>query len=178
METRKIVAAQYARFFGSLLTIYGLGAAAGGDISFTTNSSDYGKIRFGNTVIDPMAGMAQVTTFMGRVISGESTNKNGVTTPLRGDFVKYGGNDMAGVIGRFLRTKIAPIPGEVLNQLTGKDVGGNKVTPADLPANLLMPLSFRDIYESMQEQGIEKGTAISLLAIFGMGVQNQKPSVK
>lgn len=47
-----------------------------------------------------------------------------------------------------------------------------KMTPTGTIADLTMPMSFRDVYESILQQGIPAGTAIGLLAIFGMGVQN------
>jgi len=178
ITTAKIAAKQYARFFGGLLTIYGLGMMAGGEVSFETTSSDYGKIRFGNTTVDPMAGLSQVSVFLGRVAFGETTNKNGVTTPIRGPFVKYGGTDVPTLAGRFLKSKLAPIPGTVLEQLSGKNYNGEPIDATDIPAALFMPLSFKDIYESMVEQGIEGGTALALLSIFGMGIQNQKQNVK
>jgi hypothetical protein len=34
-----------------------------------------------------------------------------------------------------------------------------------------MPLSGRDIYEAIKEQGVPAGTALSLLAFFGSGLQ-------
>jgi nitrate reductase gamma subunit len=35
---------------------------------------------------------------------------------------------------------------------------------------MVVPITFLDIYKSMQELGVPKGTAAGLLAVFGMGV--------
>ncbi len=53
--------------------------------------------------------------------------------------------------------------------------------PATLPqvgANLLMPISFGDIYKTMKEQGIPAGTAMAILSIFGMGLQTYNANQK
>jgi len=55
---------------------------------------------------------------------------------------------------------------------TGKNVVGEKVTPGSIAENMTVPLSFRDIYQVMEEQGIPAGTIIGLLSLFGVGVQN------
>ena len=38
-------------------------------------------------------------------------------------------------------------------------------------ARLFIPLSFQDIRDTMEEHGVAKGAAISILQIFGMRVQ-------
>lgn len=52
-----------------------------------------------------------------------------------------------------------------------KNVVGEPVDPVTGTARLFIPLSFQDILETMEEHGVAKGAAISILQIFGMGVQ-------
>jgi hypothetical protein len=85
------------------------------------------------------------------------------------------------VYSRFARSKIAPVPGTALNWKAGQDVVGNKIKPIgtaedfllgkSIPSNLVMPLAISDIYDTMREQGVPKGSAMALLSIFGMGLQ-------
>ena len=49
---------------------------------------------------------------------------------------------------------------------------GNPATPATVAKGMLVPLSLQDIYASMIEQGVPRGTAMAVLSIFGMGLQN------
>jgi hypothetical protein len=55
------------------------------------------------------------------------------------------------------------------------DVGGASVP---VPPQILQPLAMRDIYDVMVEHGIPAGTAIAILSIFGMGVQNYQVQPK
>jgi hypothetical protein len=68
--------------------------------------------------------------------------------------------------------------GTGLNLLTGENAIHEPFALKDLPGSLLVPLSFREIFESMEEQGMVKGTAISTLAIFGTGVQTYGSQLK
>lgn len=165
LNTKKMIAKEYARFFAGLSVVYALGIAAGGKVEKDPRSSDYGKIQLGKTRIDPMAGMAQTSTFLTRAIQGE-------TKPIGKVPHKMDSREYWDTISRFLRTKLAPIPGAVINLQSGKDVVGNKVEVKDIPTQLLTPLALKDIYNVMIEQGIPKGTILSLLSIFGMGMQN------
>jgi hypothetical protein len=159
---------------GGLSVIYGLGMLAGATVEEDPRSSDFGKLKFGNTRVDPMMGLSQNTVLSSRVASGESKSLSGKVKNIRG-VVPYGGQTTFDVLSTFARSKLAPVPGTAVDIVTGKNVVGEKTTPASALANLAVPLSFRDIADIMQEQGIAKGTAIEMLSILGMGVQNFQP---
>ena len=76
------------------------------------------------------------------------------------------------LLNRFLRYKLSPMFGTAHDVfVTGETPMGEDITPASMAKQLVIPLAMRDIYDSMIDQGVPAGTAISLLAIFGMGVQ-------
>lgn len=170
-RTRMMIANEYARFLAGLGTVYALGRFAGADIEIDPRSSDFGKMRFGNTRIDPLAGLSQTTVLLSRLISGETKTGKGKIVPIRGDKVPYGSGNSADIMARFLRSKLSPVVGMGVDILTGKDVVGGKITAESIPERLLMPLAFDDIYKAMKENGIPAGTAMGLLSIFGMGLQ-------
>lgn len=196
-RTRKLVAAEYARFLTGVAAIMGLGALAHDDddddkpfISFDPRSSDFGKMRFGKTYIDPLAGLAQMTTFLFREGMGESVTGSGNVVPLREkyrlanlwrdepltDKPGYGGQNAYDVAARFARTKLAPIPGAIVNTLTGEDVVGQPVTPGQTVGTLVTPLSMQNVADVMSEHGVPAGTAITMLELLGMGVQYRDPA--
>jgi len=70
---------------------------------------------------------------------------------------------------------LAPVPGAIVNIRQGKNVVGEPNTPMSIVNDLVGPLAPNDIYEVMQDQGIPKGTAFSLLAILGVGLQTYDP---
>ncbi len=185
--TRTIIAKQYARTLGGVATVYALARLAGGEVEDDPRSSDFGKIRFGNTRIDPLAGISQVSVLLARTATGETKTASGEVHPLRkpifgeGEGPKYGQADMADIYGRFARSKLSPTLGVPLDLLSGEDVTGQPVTPADLPQKMLVPLAFQDIRKAMEEQGIPAGVAMSILSMLGMGLQTYEakpPSAK
>jgi len=177
-RTRTLVAQEYARYLTGVATVYALGKLAGGDLETDSRSSDFGKLKFGNTRVDLLSGLAQVTTLLGREASGETKSISGKITPIRGDKVPYGGSNAADVIFRFLRTKLAPVPSQALDVLTGKNVVGQPVSPQSLATNVTVPLALRDIYDAMIDQEVPRGTALGILSIFGASLQTYDPQKK
>jgi len=174
-KARALVATEYGRLLIGYATIYGLAAAAGYKIGDDIRSSDFGKIIMGNTRIDPLAGVSQVSVLLGREISGQTKTIGGKVTPIRGPGVKFGGSTGASVAGNFLRTKLAPVPSIVLDAATGKNVVGQTVTTTDILQHSLVPITLQDIYSVMQDQGLPAGPALSILALFGERMQVFSP---
>lgn len=180
-RTRKAIAKEYARYLVGMTAVYALAALTLDDEEFEGDprSSDFGKIKIGNTRLDPLSGISQVTVLLSRVISGQvKSSITGKITPIRGEDVGFGRRTTAGVIGSFLRYKLSPMFGTVLNLLEGKDPIGEPFTVADLPENLFIPLALREVAETLEAQGVTRGTALSILAIFGMGIQTYGQQVK
>lgn len=174
-RTRSLIAKEYARTLIGLGLVYTLGKMAGAMIETDPRSSDFGKMKFGNTRIDPMAGLSQTSVLESRIAAGATKTSTGKIVPIRGDKVPYGTGNTSDVIARFLRSKLAPIPGAGLDVATGKNVVGQSITPQTVGIGLVTPLALSDIYSAMQDQGIDKGTALGLLSIFGMGLQTYQP---
>jgi len=178
-RTRIMVAKEYGRFLGGLAVFYVLGTAAGGDIETDPRSTDFGKIRFGNTRLDPMSGLSQtavVTSKIGASIINRiapDTFEGNVNT--EGDISD---RDISYVGGRFVRSKLNPIVGISYDLMTGraylnKEVGRGVPMEENLSyaAGQLVPLALSDIFAVMEEQGVPAGTAFAMLSIFGMGLQ-------
>ncbi len=183
-QARKLIAKEYGRalmgyglFYGSLALIGGAMAAMGADddnipkIEINPLSTDFGKIRFGNTRLDPLAGLSQTAVVSSQVILGKRKTAGGRVVALRGPERPYGGRTTMGTVGRFMRTKLSPWLGGIANYFNGENIVGEKVTAVSLAKDALIPITTRDIYEAMREQGVPKGAALSLLAIFGVGLQ-------
>jgi hypothetical protein len=174
-RTRFEVAKEYGRMLTGLATVYALAKSTGAEVESDPRSSDFGKLRFGDTRVDPLFGLAQSTVLLSRLGSGETKNLKGKILPIRGEKVKFGTGNSADVIARFLRTKLSPAFGGTVDILAGKNVVGEPATPQSTALKMMVPLSFGDIYRAMQEQGVEKGSALAMLALFGMGVQHYSP---
>jgi hypothetical protein len=168
-RSRKLIAQEYGKTLTGLAVVFILGALAGAEIEFGDGtSSDFLKLRFGDTRIDPMMGLAQAATFMAR--SG------------KGIYDTAMGNEPEGfrkgtVAGRFVRSKLAPAPAAIVDVIEGEDIVGEPVTLASSGAGLVTPISFGEIREVMEAEGVERGTAFALLNLFGMSVQHYEEKV-
>ena len=179
LRLRKLIAAEYARYLIGMGVIYALSRAAGWEVEEDPRSSDFGKIKIGRTRMDPLSGISQVAVFLGRVSTGKTkSTKTGRISSIRED-VTFGRRDAAGVIGTIVRSKLAPVPGSVIDVLSGKDITGNKVTLRGEIGELITPLALRDIIDIMQEEeSVPVKTAEGLAVIFGVGAQVHKPRRK
>lgn len=170
--TRKAIAKEYARILTGLGVVYTVSSILGGDVETDPRSSDFGKIKIGNTRVDVLAGVSQAAVFTSRIISGEKKSlKTGIVAPIRGDYVPYGSANTWDVISNFMRTKLTPVIGIGINTIDGKDIIGNKVTLYDIPEQAIVPLAISDIYDAMIEEGVPAGAALGTLGMFGVGIQ-------
>ncbi len=174
LATRKAIAKEYAKFLGGIGVVYGLSSLAGGEIEVDPRSSDFGKIKFGETRLDPLGGLSQAAVLMSRVVTQSSKRADGTIENLDGS----GPRNVADVGFDFLRTKFSPLVGAVVNWRAGENVVGEKTGLASEAGRLFVPLSFQDIYTAMQDQGIPKGAALGVLSLFGMGLNTYGPRAK
>jgi len=169
-SARRVVAQQYAKFGVGLAAVYGLALLAGSKVEKDPRSSDFGKARFGNTRIDPLAGLAQVTTFLARQATGETKQGSRVEDRNRWD-----------ELIRFGRTKLAPIPSVIADRMKGQRLDMTKPTPyrkAPLTAlgedtkRLVTPLGYGEAPGIYREHGAVRGTIMNALGLLGFGLQN------
>ena len=177
-HTRKLIAKEYARYIIGMSTLYAMTMFAFGDddkvgVEMDPRSSDFGKLRIGNTRLDPLSGLSQTVVIMSRLVSGKTKSTfTGEITPIRGENVPFGRANSLEILTRFLRNKLSPMFGTAANIITGTDFKGDPVTIKSEARNLLTPMAVSEVFESIKEQGVPKGTAISLMSIFGMGVMS------
>lgn len=166
--SRMIIAGEYAKILGSAALFYSLANMAGAKIGSDPKSSDFGKIIIGKTRWDPMAGILQLTVLLSRMKTGKRTNAKGVTYSLTNAPPKQA--DMKDVLFDFSRSKLAPLPGAFVDSVLREDFKHRPVTLRSELQNLALPMTWGDIYDAMREQGMPKGTALSILATFGESV--------
>ncbi len=147
-------------------------------IELDPRSSDFLKVRIGETRLDFMAGLSQAMVLSSRLASFGT--KSSVTGNVK-RFYKDRGPDgqpitHASVLGQFIRTKAAPVPGAIWTVASGmKNVVGQQETPASMAAGLFMPLSLTDASRTIESQGIPAGTAMGLLSTLGVGMTTYGP---
>lgn len=162
---RKWIAQQYGKAALAISGLIGLAAwGLDGDVELDPRSSDFGKLRFGNTRLDFMAGLQQMYRIMSQTATGEIKTLSGEVKPIS-----------AATYGNFLRGKLAPVPGEALNLRTGKNVVGEEVTPMSALINSVTPLGWQDTPTIFREHGVLGGSVMQGLNLLGAPAQNIQP---
>jgi hypothetical protein len=201
---RLYIAQEYLRFalgFTGLLSLVGLAAAGMSDDDdpekiweLDPRSTDFGKIRIGNTRMDVMAGLSQPLVFLSRIMSGTTKSASGEIRDIRvvgdGSNVDYGQDKAGEIAWRFTRSKFAPPISAFFNWREGQTVVGESYRdrgefmrevlglPAGIAENpaliealgLATPLSMRDFYDALIEHGWSKAAAFQVLATLGVSM--------
>jgi hypothetical protein len=155
--------------FGSI--VLGLAAAAGADVEIDPRSSDFGKIRVGDTRYDVWAGFQQLVRFFAQIITGQrKSTKTGEIMELDGKSFPF--ETRADVLLRFGRSKLSPSAGTVANLLTGENIVGEEVTPEGELYKNVVPLYLQDIGGIYEEEGPTGLLTSAIPAFFGIGVQS------
>jgi hypothetical protein len=183
-RVKQAVAKEYARtlaggalFIGSLLMAAELIRDDEEEVTMTFDprTTDFGKIKIGETRIDPLGGLSQALVVSSRIATGETKSTMGNVRELA-DGEGFKPDTRWTVTGRFLRTKLGPIPGAVVTYLDDMtNVIGEKQTAPSLVGQLFVPLSFREVGDALEKRGIAKGTTLSLMALLGMGMGTYGP---
>jgi hypothetical protein len=175
-KTRKIIAKEYARTLTGLAAYYAalsmfMAMTADDDeevrIGLDPRKSDFLKITQGETVIDPLGGLSQVIVFGTRIGSNVVLDEGEAFVDKYGDERALEFNDMA----NFSRTKFTPVLGLSIDLILREGVYGRELPG---PVEMVAPISVFDVKEIMEEEGLIRGTVLSILNIAGHGVQIQK----
>ncbi len=187
-RTKALVLQEYAKFLAGASIVYALAGLAQDDddepLELDPRSSDFLKVRYGDTRVDPLGGLIQATVFVSRIVTGETKSAKGKITPIRDtmrlpnlfrevpktDKVPYGGRNVFSLAADFARTKFSPAFGGAVDFATGENVIGEAVTPADVVLKMTVPMSFEEAMETLEAHGMPKGPALTVLMTFGAGV--------
>jgi thioredoxin reductase len=183
---RKAIVWEYARTLVGYSIIYGLinmlGKQAGVTIEKNPLSTDFGKVKIGNTRIDLLAGVAQTLTVMSRFGFVATKTAQGQTVSLKqGPNVPFTRRNLPGVVSDFVRTKLAPVPSAILNAQSGQKVTGEPAQWLGIHgelAGLVTPLNGGDILNAMVAQGVAPGLALAVLTNFGASVNTYSAKFK
>ncbi len=189
-RARKLVAKEYGRMLAGLGTMYAslslfISMMWDDDdpdkpyIEWSPYSSDFGKLVIGHSRVDLLAGLSQTIVFLQKITPQEATFgltqkkklQSGAIADLREPLGAMD-PDVWGEMVRFGRGKFAPAISTGLDVVTGRDIFGRKIEAIDYPGRVLLPLVMREAYEASMAQGLPKGAAFTMLAVFGLGVNS------
>lgn len=166
-------------FTAAAITVLSLAKMAGAKVEEDPRSSDWAKIRVGDTRFDILGGAQQYIRFGAEMASNQSKAIDG---PVKTLGAKYGDPTRLDVAGHFLVNKAAPIPSALADWMRGmKDSAGQPVTPTSMVGSRFIPLFLQDYNDAVKQYGIKEGSLVAVPGLFGVGLQtfqpNQKPDV-
>lgn len=193
---RKMALADMAKFviFGlSVLAIASIGDDdddEGVSVEVDPRSTDFGKIKNGDTRYDIWGGFQQYARLIGQLLSGESKSVSSGKIQKVDGTGRFG-TDRGDILGRFFRGKFAPIPATITDLVTGRTIMGEKIlyqftgetkkkeiTLTDEFQKILTPLVAADTYKAIESEGIKSLGSVWLPSVFGIGVQTYSPPKK
>jgi hypothetical protein len=152
------------------LTMLGLAKMGGAKVEDSPISSDFGKIRLGNTRLDIWGGFQQWVRLTAQMITGEmkSTNTGKISKLSNKEYPFTTKLDQA---VNFFIGKFAPIPSLAIDLMRGTNAVGEDIGLKQESFDKLTPLYIQDLIDAFKEEGIESVLTVGVPAFFGVGTQ-------
>jgi len=149
---------------GSVIALAGLHGAV--EKEEDPRSSDFGKIKVGDTRLDISGGIASYVILLSRILSGEIKSSNtGAIKKLGNNYTSTSGFDLT---ANFIRNKLSPLASLIIDVLTGENAVGEKKTPTQSVIDRFKPMFLKDAYEVLTEDPEAK--ILIPFALFGGGL--------
>jgi hypothetical protein len=167
---RLLMARDLASFMSTGSALLGLGVLAGATVEMDPRSSDFARMRFGKTRIDPWGGYQPLVRYTTQMILGERKLEGGAIQEA----------DRLGVFANFLRTKLSPAAGTAVTGITGEDLTRKSFIESVLKDPLdreslwwqsFMPLFIQDVRDGFEEEGL-RGGLMGSLSFVGVGASS------
>lgn len=185
---RKMAAKVLAKYYGFWSTMFGATAfLAHEDLStdFNPLSTNFGKIRYKDTWIDPIAGygpwfrlasrlMSSPIYAVAKTINEDDVAQFSIAAPrvksTYSDTIREA--DLMRLLGTMLRTKLSPAATPIIDFMLGRTMVGKEVKRMGLEEQLMeywSPLAIQAIIEATQEEGFVGGM-VALPEFIGFGI--------
>lgn len=180
---RKEIAKDLAKFTGVVSTALYLAKLNGAEVNLDPHSSDFLKMKWGNTRVDILAGFQQPVRALLRiafagpelrsgkdVLTGKSFDRDGIFEREK--------RDPAKIVQQFLEYKASPPLSLGRTLITGQNAVGEKMEVDEALLRSVVPLFLQDLDETMKEQGYAKGAAFGAAGFLGAGVNTYDKNKK
>lgn len=138
----------------SILTI--ANALQPGSVETDPHSSDFGKIKIGDTRFDVTAGMSSLVVLATRVaplLIGKDSYTKSTTSGKKSklNLGTFGSQTGLDVVEEFFENKASPLAGVVRDMLKGQDYNDQKPTPTSLLGDVSIPMPIQDFQDLMND---------------------------
>jgi hypothetical protein len=133
-------------------SVLGLAKLNGAEVTLDPTSTDFGKIKVGNTRIDTLGGFAQYIRLYSQITNGLATDEPGAD------------------ISRFIESKLSPTSRMVKEIASGKDYFRRDISPGQSVVNAFAPMITNDVYQLWKED--PQLVPLAALPFFGIPTQS------
>ena len=148
-------------------TIIGLSKMLGADKPENDpRSSDFGKIKSGNTTLDVSGGNANYITLLSRLLTQSRKKANGEVVDLGTGFGETSGFDL---VSNFVRYKLSPNASLLIDTVAGANAIGEEKTIEQSVMDRFKPM-FLDSFVELMESDTDGKFGLALGALFGGGL--------
>jgi hypothetical protein len=168
-RVRKEIAKDMASLAITGNAVLALAQMAGAEVAYDPRSSDFGKIKVGNTRYDIWGGFQQPLRLIAQ-IPAAGGERVGAWRKLK----KSQQVDPVVSMGRFLSYKLSPAITISHDLLTGKNMIGQKVTPTEVGLRAIFPLFVQDVRDAFEDAGFGPAAGVGAAAFFGIGANTYK----
>lgn len=144
-----------------------LAQSAGMDVESDPRSSDFMKLKKGDTRYDMLGGFGQYVTLYSRLLTNQKKNAKKDVVNL-GE--KFGSDDALDVVKEFVRNKFSPNMALLVDARLGENTIGEEFDPKKEAIKRFFPLIMQDFYKQIKEEGAI-GAVKAAPGIVGVGVQ-------
>lgn len=147
----------------SLLGVVSTGVAmgqlakfGGAEVVTDPSSSDFLKIKIGNTRIDPFRGLQQYPVAVMKTMIPQMFGGGYSTSPITGrtsdlSNPKFGGQSRLSVLEKFAQNKAAPIPAMIMDWMSGTQYDGTPYSLKQSLAEHITPIVIQDLMDLYKE---------------------------
>jgi hypothetical protein len=148
-----------------------------GSVEKDPRSSNFGKVKIGDTRFDVTGGMSSIATLAARmVLNSSKSSTSGLVSELgTGDF---GSMSRLDVIYNFFENKLSPATSVLKDLMTGQDFNGNKPTVMGELNNLFTPMTVTNFVELKNNPNSANVLLSEILDGMGISVNTYAVSVK
>lgn len=152
-----------------ILTVLGLAKMGGASVETNPTNADWLKAKVGNTRFDVAGGLQQYLRLAAQLVTGHITSSTTGKVLTLGE--GYKPLTRLDIIERFFMGKENPIASFVTDFLQGQNAVGEKFELSKELLDRFIPLIAQDLEGAIKEWGPIGGAAVTLPAVFGVGVQ-------
>jgi len=170
--TRKEAAKMVATLLGAGSAVLGLYKMAGGKVELDPRSSEFAKMRVGDTRLDVWGGYSQYARFVAQMTTGQAKSASGNV---------YAQNRWDTTV-KFMQSKESPAAGILTDILAGEDYAGKKLSlqPESIREQVIsriVPLFAQDLMDAYLQNG-GWGALAAAPSFVGVGVVTYVDPVK